>query len=231
MTKYTCKNYGSCAKADAREPIELTPGSEAICECGFKLDPIEENSTGNPRKKKILFGGVALLVAIAGILTYLGLDSTSKPSTTSGVAMGANIESGKATTGLVPDEKVLSGEKKEVDAKIIGSGGAGSMEIQKAVLAKELVKAAVSLMQAGKWSEAEMQLMKAKNENPDEPLVYYNMAIVKLKQSQSKEALAEIEMAFKKGFKDFRALEADVDLKSLRSKPEFAALVSRYVQK
>lgn len=233
MSKYICKNYGSCQKADSRESIELPPGAEPICdECGFKLEPVEDDSARIPSRKKLLVGGFALAVLIAGASGYFWLgSSTSKRLAREAVAAVGPQKSDAQATGLPPDDKVLSEQKKEADAKIIAGGGAGASATQNSVIAKEFVKAAIPMMQAGKWREAEEQLMKAKQENPDEPLVYYNLAIVKLKQSQDKEAMANVEVALKKGFRDLPALESDADLKPLTSKPEYSALAGRYKTK
>jgi hypothetical protein len=144
---------------------------------------------------------------------------------------GAPQASAPGTTGpsvgVAPDEKALAAAKQEVDRKII-AGGSGAAADQKAVLAKEYVKAAVPLLQAGKWDEASEQLFKAKAENPDEPLIYVNQAIVHLKQEKRQEALAQLELAFQKGFRDFAAIEADPDLKPLTSTPAYRTMVAAF---
>jgi len=221
MSKLICKNYGSCSKADARESIELMVGVEPICEeCGFKLASTEPAGDQKSRKKLVVSAVIGVVVIGAGLVTYLSSSSTPGKTAASVAA--------PQPTGLSPGEKALALQKGEADKKIIEAGGAGAATGQKVVIAKEYVKAAIPLMQAGKWREAEEQLLKAKGENPDEPLVYYNLAITHLKQLQSKEALAALETAFNKGFKEFSALEADADLKPLTSKREYAALAARF---
>lgn len=132
--------------------------------------------------------------------------------------------------GVAPNEQDLANRKRAVDESITAQGAAAASP-QKEVIAREYIKAAVMLMREGKWQEADAQLLKAKDENPNEPLVYYNQAIVQLKQARSKEALRHLEEALKKGFKDFPLLEADSDLSPLKQESEFKALVAQYKPK
>ncbi len=232
MPKYICKNYGSCEKADAREIIELPPGSEPLHEdCGFKLELVEESDEAAVGKRRLVIGlGVLGAAVVVGAIAFFV--SGSKPDASVASARSPQIAASSSTsTGLLPDANTLGNQKKDADTKIVNAGGVGVALTQKSVIAKEYIKAAIPLMQSGKWKEAEEQLLKAKSEDSEEPLVHYNMAIVKLKQSLSKEALSELEFAFKKGFRDFTALESDADLKPLTTKSEYKALLAAYKAK
>lgn len=227
MPKYLCKNYGSCSKADAREEIELAPGVEPTCECGFKLDLMEEEKGGS---RKYLVAGIASVAVVAlAAAGWFSLGRSGADSSKAGtVAQGRSND--MARPGVVPNEQDLASRKRAIDESITAQG-ATAANPQKEVIAKEYIKAAVMLMREGKWQEADAQLLKAKNENPNEPLVYYNQAIVHLKQARSKEAIRHLEEALKKGFKDFPLLEADSDLNPLRKESEFKALVAQYKPK
>lgn len=231
MGKYLCKNYGSCPKADARELIELPPGAEAVCpECAFKLEEVPDPE---PRVSRWIYvAGAVAVIALAGGGGWYWL--AGKSSTTASAKAGLGIAAPAKTSGTVgatPDAKALEAQKKDADRKIADAGGAGAAKSQAIVIAQEYIKAAVPLMQAGKWDEANAQLLKAAAENPDEPLIYYNQAIIQLKQGKQKDALAALDLAFQKGFKDFAALEADSDLKPLRGLSEYTSVVAKYKAK
>ena len=132
---------------------------------------------------------------------------------------------------MVPDEKALDAQKKDTDQKILVGASASAAAAQTGVIAREYIKAAIPFMQAGKWTEAQAQLDKARAESADEPLIYVNQAILQLKQSKPKDALAQLEVALQKGFRDFAVLESDADLKPLTTRDAYKALRARYPTK
>ena len=132
--------------------------------------------------------------------------------------------------GVLPNAEQLAKQKQSVDASLQSAASAPQAD-QRVVIAKEYVKAAIPLMQVGKWTEAQAQLDKAKAESADEPLIYVNQAILQLKQSKPKDALAHLEVALQKGFRDFAVLESDADLKPLTSSDAYKALLARYPTK
>ena len=226
MGKYICRNYGSCAKADAREEIELAPGAEPICECGFELKPLESEAPDGGGKKKLglIVGGVVTAALLAG--GGFWMTKKGQPVT----ASSAQPASAPRTTasGVAPDAGQLAKAKEGVDASI--KAGAPATD-QKVVIAREFIKAAIPLMQAGKWAEAQVQLDKAKAEFADEPLIYVNQAVLSLKQSKNADALMHLETAFQKGFRDYSVLESDADLKPLTSGDGYKKLIARYPAK
>lgn len=229
MTKYVCRNYGSCGRADAREEIELAPGAEPVCECGFELKSIDADATeGGNRKKLVLsIGGAAALAVLAGAGYWM-----SKGSAPVATSVPAPIApSSNAASGVAPNQGQLAKAKEAVDATIKAGAGSASAADQRVVIAREYVKAAIPLMQAGKWTEAQTQLDKAKAEFADEPLIYVNQAILSLKQAKSQDALAHVETALQKGFRDFPVIESDTDLKSLTASDAYKKLVARYPAK
>lgn len=229
MTKYVCRNYGSCTKADAREEIELVPGAEPVCECGFELKPVEADAPEGGSKRKLLLGvggvvAVALLAGAAFMMTKSGIPTSS-------TAARSSPATGNAAAGVAPNAEQLAKDKESVDASIKAGAISAPAVDQRVVIAREFVKAAIPLMQAGKWADAQTQLDKAKAEFADEPLIYINQAVLSLKQAKSKEALAHMETALQKGFRDFAILESDSDLRSLTASDAYKALVVRYPSK
>lgn len=238
MPKYVCTNFGSCPAAG--KVIELPPGAELVCpEDGYQLEEAEDSKGWFAliaqliaRRKAVASVAAIALVAVGAGAWYVSTVSNRAPSRASPVlTTPAALQSGSGTTGVAPDEEVLAAQKQDADKKILGGATTGAVAAQSVVIANEYIKAAVPLMQAGKWDEANAQLLKATAENPDEPLIYYNKAIIQLKQGKQKDALAALDMALQKGFKDFAALEGDSDLKPLRGLSEYTAIVAKYKAK
>lgn len=230
MTKYVCRNYGSCAKADAREEIELVPGAEPVCECGFELTLVESDGSQGGRRKKALLvvGGVLAVAVLAGVSVLMTKSDSPKAAS---AFRSSTAPTSSTATGVAPDAEQLTKAKAGVDAAIKAGAGASTAVDQRVIIARELVKAAIPLMQSGKWAEAQAQLDKAKAEFADEPLIYINQAILSLKQSRASDALAHVETAVQKGFRDFAILESDADLKSLTASDAYKKLVARYPAK
>jgi tetratricopeptide (TPR) repeat protein len=231
MPNFVCKNYGSCSKADSRETIELPPGSEPVCpECGFKLESLDDKiGPASGSRRTVIAGLASAAVIVVAVTGWMWMSPSKKAKAPAESASATTVT--PASKGMSPNAADQAKAKQAVDGKILDAGGSGALPDQRAVIAREYVKAAIPLLQAGKWQEADAQLLKAKNENPDEPLIYVNQAIIHLKQTRDKEALTDLETAFKKGFKDFGAIEGDVDLKPLTVKPEYAAMVAPYKTK
>jgi hypothetical protein len=58
--------------------------------------------------------------------------------------------------------------------------------------------------------------------------VYYNLAVLRLKQGRTDEALKEFEASFLNGFTYFDEMTKDPDLDGIRNDPRFVALVNKY---
>jgi len=225
MAKYLCKNFAACSKADSREEIDLPAGAETKCpECGAELHPAASSAGGGtPKSKAPVVAAVAALVLAVGGGGFWFLSSKEAP-----VDVVAS-SSPPPNAGVAPDDAKLQQDRRGVDGHITaGAPAAVTADAQRRVIAQEYVKAAIPLMQAGDWAAADAQLERAREANPDEPLVYINQAIVQLKQARRQEALQLLEMAFDKGFRDFKALETEADLKRFTAEPSYRALVARY---
>lgn len=230
MAKYVCKNFGACSKADAKEEVEIAAGMESVCEeCGLTLTEVETAAPAGRRIKPVILGiGLLVLVAIgAGGWMVMG-NSGDRSMAQAG---SKENDAPAQTQGVAPDEVALEKAKQGVDELIKAGTSDAASAAQNTVIAQEHIKAAIPHMQAGRWVDADEQLAKAKAANPEEPLVYVNLAISHLKQEQPKEALKSLETAFEKGFRDFSTLEADADLKKLTGADPYKALVVRYQPK
>jgi hypothetical protein len=230
VSKYVCRNYGSCSKADAREEVELVPGTEPICEeCGSELKQLDADAGEGGSKKKVLALGAAAAVLLAAGLGFWFMKAGSGADR---VASAASRPAATPTaTGVAPNAEQLAKAKQGVDASLQSAASSAPQADQRLVIAREYIKAAIPLMQAGKWAEAQAQLDKAKSESADEPLIYINQAILQLKQAKPQEAMAQLEVALQKGFRDFAVLESDADLKALTSSGAYKALATRYQAK
>ncbi|HJV01880.1 MAG TPA: hypothetical protein VJ752_15170 [Burkholderiaceae bacterium] len=92
----------------------------------------------------------------------------------------------------------------------------------------ELMNLAISHIEQGNLDEAEKDLQVARAHAPQQPLVAYNTAILRVKQHRKDDALRELEASFAAGFSYFDQLDMDNDLDPLRDDPRFVALVAKY---
>ena len=92
----------------------------------------------------------------------------------------------------------------------------------------ELMNLAISHIEQGNLAEAEKDLQAARAHAPQQPLVAYNTAILRVKQHRTDDALRELEASFTAGFSYFDQLDMDNDLDPLREDPRFVALVAKY---
>ena len=227
MPKYVCNNHGSCPAAGL--VIEMPLGAELVCpDDGYALEEVLERNS----KKHLVIGGIvaSVIVAAGAGWSLLVPEKTLLPPSNP-TQSPASTPTPSTSNGMSPDAAQQASAKRDVDERILTSSGTGAATNQKAVIAREYIKAAIPFLQEGKWQEADAQLLKAKSENPDEPLVYINQAISHLKQARENEAISALETAFQKGFKDFAAIEVDVDLKSLTSRPKYVAMAASYKSK
>jgi hypothetical protein len=92
----------------------------------------------------------------------------------------------------------------------------------------ELMNLAISHIEQGNLDEAEKDLQAARAHAPQQPLVAYNTAVLRVKQHRPDDALRELEASFAAGFSYFDQLDMDNDLDPLRDNPRFQALVAKY---
>ena len=73
--------------------------------------------------------------------------------------------------------------------------------------------------------------MAARERDPKQSLVSYNMAVLRLKQGRKDEALKELEASFMDGFSYFDQMDKDTDLDGIRKDARFNDLVAIYRNK
>ncbi len=133
-----------------------------------------------------------------------------------------------STTGMAPSDAETRALRVQGDAQLARGGAAEAELASSKAAANEMLKMAIAKMAQGKLDEAEKDLNEARARAPKQPLVYYNMAILRLKQQRTDDALKEFEASFIAGFSYFDQMDQDSDLDGLRKMPRFVELVAKY---
>jgi len=239
MAKYKCPTLGDCDRANAGEVFERAPGEDLKCPgCSTLLETQAAGPVAGT-KKKLVAPIAAAVVLVAGLGGYLLLQSPSSPAVEEIAAAPApaavvaesavaQAEVQPASFGIAPSEADTAilrqqGEKQLLDGKAGEAEASGNQ-----AAANEMMKVAIARMAQGKLEEAEKELLAARARAPKQPLVYYNMAVLRLKQARTDDALKEFEGAFLAGFTHFKEMDADTDLATLRKDPRFVKLVEQY---
>ena len=134
----------------------------------------------------------------------------------------------------VPSQEIITDTKQtqklplKSDDDLVRSGAVDAELRSNKAASNELIKVAIAKMAQGKLDEAEKDLLEARKRTPQQSLVYYNMAILRLKQGRSDDALKEFESSFKTGFSHFQMMDQDSDLDEFRNSPAFLELTAKY---
>lgn len=83
------------------------------------------------------------------------------------------------------------------------------------------------LFKAGKYAEVRDIIQKKLQEEPDDYIMWYNLACAQGRLGEKNSAFASLEKAMECGYADFVHMEQDDDLKTLRAQPEYAKLLAR----
>lgn len=244
MAKYKCPTLGDCDKANAGEIFERAPGEDLRCPgCNTLLDQVNTPSGGSQGgvSKPVIAGAVVAAVAVMAGAGYffMGRGAESAPAVVAEApateASSASVPAvepmamGAAPTGGIgPDEEETKAlrAKGEIDLRT-GDAAAAEQSSNKAA-ANEMLKLAIARMSQGKLDEAEKTLTSARELDPKQSLVPYNMAVLRLKQGRTEDALKEFEASFMTGFPYFDKMDQDPDLDSMRKDPRFNQLVDQY---
>jgi len=249
MAKYHCKNFGSCPKADAHEELEIAPGMDPLCpECGMTLTSAEAQADGPVAKKWMVPAviGVVAVVMAGGSYWWWQAKQKAVVVTAAGAAVEALTPvvkqvasaaadalkdklSGQPTpTAGAPSEGEIDALMKAGESGLVKGDAQGAGKASERAVALEMIKSAIAYLGQGDLAKAESELNTAKARAPAEPLVYYNLAVVRIKQQRIDDAFAMLETAFAKGFKGLDAMEHDPDLAPLRKDARYQALLGKY---
>ena len=248
MYQYKCKSVGDCSVANRAEPItsESLMNEPKCSECGGDLELLKENSgekksNGGSGKGMVMGGIAASVIVVAGAAWFflggqsspkespvLALETPAEPVSSPAAAPELAPGDVKLGSGIAPSESESAKARQDADEKL--SNGQFSEAEKKAARAAalEMIKTAVAKMGQGDLSGAENELLQARERDATESLIYYNLAIVRLRQQQPEEALKQLEAAFMAGFSHFDAMDKDSDIDSLRSQPKFKELLAIY---
>jgi tetratricopeptide (TPR) repeat protein len=224
MAKYKCPTLGDCDRANAGEVFERSPGEDLHCPgCATPLEPVvtaQPDGTGNKKMIPVVAGVVVLALLAGGGYLY----SKRAP-----VPALATVPASPA--GMAPSDVETRALRLEGEAQLAGGDAQNAANASSRAAVNELLKVAIAHMAQGKLADADKDLAQARERGPKEPLVYYNMAILRLKQGRTDDAMKEFEASFMAGFNHFDKLAEDHDLDDLRKTPQFAALLKQYDSK
>ncbi|MFZ3142133.1 tetratricopeptide repeat protein [Polaromonas sp.] len=253
MYKYKCNAVGECPVADRGELITSeTMLNDPKCSCGYALKLVENGGNGvnsgggdrTGRKTGLVVAAVAAALVLVGGGTWYTLGAGKKEKAVAEAPAPAVVVSLPAVAepvtpppvpavqktggGIPPSDNETSNARREADKKL--SSGEFLEAEKKAArsAALEIIKTAVAKMGQGDLIGAEKELMQARERDATESLIYYNLAIVRLRQQKPEEALKQLEAAFMAGFTHFDAMDKDTDLDSLRQQPNFKKLMGIY---
>ncbi|MBH2010184.1 MAG: hypothetical protein I8H71_10835 [Xanthomonadaceae bacterium] len=251
MYKYKCKSVGDCSVANRGEFItSQTMLNDPKCsDCGCALELVENgdhgaSGAGGGRKTGLVVAAVTAALVLVGGGSWYALGAGGKKKVLTEGSTVAVVEQPTAVAepatpqsvspiqttagGILPSDIETSNARREAD-KNLRNGEFSEAEKKAArAAALEMIKTAVAKMGQGDLIGAEKELMQARERDATESLIYYNLAIVRLRQQKPDEALKQLEAAFMAGFTHFDAMDKDTDLDSLRQQPNFKKLMGIY---
>lgn len=237
MSKYKCPTLGDCDKANAGEVFERAAGDELKCpNCGTLLVPVAQPGATDATRNKLpmIIGGIVVLVGLAGGGYVFSSKNTKVPEVaqvsqeTAVPVLAAPANTNTANSGIPPSEADTKALRQDSQNKLTSGDAASAEQASSKAAANEMLKLSIAKMAQGKFDEADQVLSEARIKDPKQSLVYYNTAILRLKQARVEDALKEFEASFMAGFKYFEKMDQDPDLDVLRKDPRFIKLVSQY---
>jgi len=243
MAKYKCPTLGDCERANAGEIFERSPGDDLRCPaCNTLLDPIQGGSTGrkhNGVNKAAIASAAVVLVALVGGGYYFsssqkaaqseGLGDIAPTAASAPVSSAESISASAPTAnGMAPNEAETAALRAKGESDLKTGDASGAEQASNKAAANEMLKLAIAKMSQGKFDEAEKNLASARELDPKQSLVPYNLGVLRLKQGRTDDALKEFEASFMVGFPYFDKMDVDPDLESLRKDPRFIKLIEQY---
>lgn len=227
MAKYKCPSIGDCQKAISDEIFELSAGEDLKCpSCQARLEPYAGSgpNTGPETGGRIIKWQVVAVAAAAVIALLAGGGYYFWSAQQQAAEKAAQVAREQAEADAQAERDKAEEARKQVEA-------AAKVQQAKIRQQEELIAQAVGLMAKGQLVDAEKKLGEASDIDSSNPLVSYNLAVLRLHQSRTDDALKALEDSFKLGFNHFDAMEQDHDLDGLRKHPKFKALVAQYRSK
>jgi tetratricopeptide (TPR) repeat protein len=251
MAKYKCKSLGVCEKATAAEIFDRTAGDDLKCpSCGSPLLPLDTPASGGGRSKTPLVAGAVAVLALLGGGGYYFTAGRAKAQETpppvqespaSAAAVDASVPAPvaapasvpavaapTAVSGIAPSDAETKALRKDSQDKLTSGDAASAEQAGNKAAANEMLKLAIAKMSQGKLEDAEKELLAARERDPKQSLVSYNLAVLRLKQGRKDDALKEFEASFMAGFSHFNQMDQDTDLDILRKDPRFNELIAQY---
>jgi tetratricopeptide (TPR) repeat protein len=250
MAKYKCKSLGVCDKANAAEIFDRTAGDDLKCPgCSSPLVPLDTPASGGGSSKMPLIAGtVAALALLGGGGYYFTAGRTKAPETPAPVqessasaATAASVPAPvavpasapvavvpTAAAGIAPSEAETKVLRQASQNELTAGNAASAEQAGNKAAANEMLKLAIAKMSQGRLDDAEKELLAARERDPKQSLVSYNLAVLRLKQGRKDDALKEFEASFMAGFSHFNQMDQDTDLDGLRKDPRFNDLVAQY---
>lgn len=237
MTKYRCPTLGDCERANSGEIFERNAGDELKCpgcQTLLELHPSEQkaNSSGTRRGKLVAAGALGVVVVAGAVAAIMHKATPAGTPAAAAVPVAvATVAPPPGSAGASPISPAAGDvQAQKVSAEVrLQSGDSSGAEMQSAKAASnEMVKLGIAQLGQGKLDEAERSFTSALKVDPRQSLAYYNMAVLRLRQGRSDDALKQFEASFMNGFAYFDKLDEDRDLDPIRQDKRFSELLARY---
>ena len=213
-------NNGSAAGGVKPVPL-IIAGVAALCILGGGGYVFMSKSKPTPEVPKVEVIPPPVPVAMPASLPLPAASSPTQP-------IPIVVNKPADHSGIPPSDAATKILRQQSEAELKNGNASEAEKASNKAAANETMKLAIAKMSQGKLEEAEQDLNDARKKDPKNSLVYYNTAILRLKQGRMDDALKEFEASFMSGFKYFDKIEQDTDLATVRKDPRFVKLVAQY---
>ena len=243
MTKYTCKNFGSCSIADSGKDFEAGLGGDDRCpECGMTLAQSQADwrapgHSGGRRRKPVLIGAaVVMLVLVGGGYAWWQGNQVVvlKPdASAASVAVAPPTPPMAVTSVPATEHKVAELKHSEVNVgetsarqtcdEATKAKSLDAAKICRRAAAVTLLNSGAQAAVAGNLEQAEKDYLAAKDKDPDIPELYFNLAVLKARQGKNSESVDNLTLAASKGFRQFELIATEPAFVKMKADPGLKA--------